>query len=101
MGTLICHDLRRRVRHLTVSLHHTHDANGEHAANNKECQISSHRCSVPCATLLFNLGADRPPPSSNPIVTREGFTVCRAAGNTNVFQALVVQTFQVPPVCEL
>jgi hypothetical protein len=46
MGALICHNLRRRVRHLKVSFHHTHDANSERAANNKECQIPSHRCSL-------------------------------------------------------
>jgi hypothetical protein len=46
MSALICHDLRRRVRHLKVSFHHTHDTNGERAANNKECQIPSHRSSL-------------------------------------------------------
>jgi hypothetical protein len=50
--------------------------------------------------FYFSLRGDRGPHSSNPIVTRGGFEVCRAAGNTDVFQALVVQTFQVPPVRE-
>jgi hypothetical protein len=51
--------------------------------------------------FYFGPGGDRGPHSSNPVVTRGGFKVCRAAGNSNVFQAPVVHTFQVPPVCEL
>ena len=46
MGALICDDLRRRVRHLKVSFHHNHGANAKRAANNKECEIPSHRCSL-------------------------------------------------------
>jgi REP element-mobilizing transposase RayT len=47
MCALICEDLRRRVRHLKVSFHHSHDANGERAPNNKECQVPTHGCSLP------------------------------------------------------
>jgi hypothetical protein len=55
----------------------------------------------PLALHFYFWGQIAAPRSSNPIVTRGGFTVFRAAGNTDVFQAPVVQTFQVPPVREL
>jgi hypothetical protein len=46
MGALICEDLRRRIRHLKVSFHHSHGPNTECAANNKECEIPNHPCSL-------------------------------------------------------
>jgi hypothetical protein len=46
MGTVICDDLRHRLRNQKVSFYHSHGANAESATKNKECEIPSHRCSL-------------------------------------------------------
>ena len=58
MGALKCDDLRRRVRNLQVRFGHSHSANNERAGNNEECEIPSHRCSLPYSASKCTDSAD-------------------------------------------